>query len=155
MNIADFKRLFRYEAWATARTFEYVKKMSDPPADVLKLLAHNVAAQELWYNRLTGEGPVPKDYWQEMPLEECRQRQDKMRERWEQYFAKTPEARFGETIHYVRLEKPCTNLVADVLTHMITHSMYHRGQIAWLVRKAGGDPMPTDFVAAGREGSLD
>jgi len=44
--------------------------------------------------------------------------------------------------------------VADVLTHVLLHGSYHRGQIASAVRAAGGIPAYTDFIHASRQGLL-
>ena len=41
--------------------------------------------------------------------------------------------------------------VGDVLPHLFTHSAYHRGQIALLVKQAGGTPALTDFIYLNRE----
>lgn len=38
------------------------------------------------------------------------------------------------------------NTIKDVLFHVINHSTYHRGQIAILFRKAGLEPIPTDYI---------
>jgi uncharacterized damage-inducible protein DinB len=43
-----------------------------------------------------------------------------------------------------------TGLV-DVLQHTYGHSLYHRGQIATLVRAAGGQPAQTDLIFSARE----
>jgi uncharacterized damage-inducible protein DinB len=43
------------------------------------------------------------------------------------------------------------SVVADVLTPLYGHSLYHRGQIASLVRAAGGQPAATDFIFWSRE----
>ncbi len=37
--------------------------------------------------------------------------------------------------------------VADVLTHLVLHSHYHRGQVAAALRALGTDPPWTDFIA--------
>ncbi|MEQ9104145.1 MAG: DinB family protein [Rhodothermales bacterium] len=37
--------------------------------------------------------------------------------------------------------------VADVLLHVFMHGMYHRGRINLLIRQAGGDPAPADYIA--------
>jgi len=34
-----------------------------------------------------------------------------------------------------------------ILSHVIIHGGYHRGQIAILLRQAGSDPAVTDFIA--------
>ncbi len=41
--------------------------------------------------------------------------------------------------------------VDDVLLHVITHSAYHRGQIASDMRAAGLTPTYTDFIHAIRQ----
>jgi uncharacterized damage-inducible protein DinB len=37
-------------------------------------------------------------------------------------------------------------LLADILAQLFGHSWYHRGQIAMLVRAAGGEPAVTDRI---------
>ena len=41
--------------------------------------------------------------------------------------------------------------IVDVLTHVIMHSAYHRGQIASDIRADGGEPAYTDFIHAVRQ----
>ena len=36
--------------------------------------------------------------------------------------------------------------IRDVLTHLLMHSTYHRGQVAAAVREAGGKPAATDYA---------
>lgn len=36
--------------------------------------------------------------------------------------------------------------IREVLTHLLMHSAYHRGQVAAAVREAGGKPAATDYV---------
>jgi uncharacterized damage-inducible protein DinB len=43
-------------------------------------------------------------------------------------------------------------LVEDILAQLFGHSSYHRGQIAMLVRAAGGEPAVTDLIYWCREG---
>jgi uncharacterized damage-inducible protein DinB len=45
--------------------------------------------------------------------------------------------------------------VGDILTHVVAHSAYHRGQIAAAVRAAGGAPAYTDFIHAARRGLVE
>jgi len=45
--------------------------------------------------------------------------------------------------------------VADVLTHVVLHSAYHRGQIASLIRSGGDAPAYTDFIHAARQGLIE
>jgi uncharacterized damage-inducible protein DinB len=47
-----------------------------------------------------------------------------------------------------------TSSVGDILTHVLLHAHYHRGQIAASQREAGGEPAYTDFIHAARSGFL-
>jgi uncharacterized damage-inducible protein DinB len=38
------------------------------------------------------------------------------------------------------------NSVRDIVIHVTMHGSYHRGQIARLVRAAGGEPPYTDYI---------
>lgn len=42
--------------------------------------------------------------------------------------------------------------MADILTHVLMHSAYHRGQIASHMRANGKTPAYTDFIHAVRQG---
>jgi len=46
------------------------------------------------------------------------------------------------------------NSAANIATHVLFHSHYHRGQIAALVRAAGYEPAYTDFIHAIRTNAL-
>ena len=46
------------------------------------------------------------------------------------------------------------NRVEDVLTHVLLHAAYHRGQVAADLRAAGAEPALTDFIHATRTGQI-
>ena len=39
------------------------------------------------------------------------------------------------------------NAIEDILVHVAMHGTYHRGQVTLLVRDAGAEPQPTDYIA--------
>ena len=45
--------------------------------------------------------------------------------------------------------------MADILSHVVLHASYHRGQIASAMREAGGTPAYTDFIHAVRSGLIE
>ncbi|HEY7544618.1 MAG TPA: DinB family protein [Blastocatellia bacterium] len=47
------------------------------------------------------------------------------------------------------------NSVEDILTQLFGHSLYHRGQIALLLRSIEAEPAATDFVYWSREAIQD
>lgn len=46
--------------------------------------------------------------------------------------------------------KTYQNSLEDILLHVVNHGTYHRGQIASALRKAGIDPLPSDYILFGR-----
>jgi uncharacterized damage-inducible protein DinB len=55
-------------------------------------------------------------------------------------------------INYVNSKgESWSSQVDDILLHVITHSAYHRGQIASNMRAAGLTPAYTDFIHAVRQ----
>lgn len=48
-----------------------------------------------------------------------------------------------------------TSTVEDILTHVVIHSAYHRGQIASDLRTAGQKPAYTDYIHAVRQGLIE
>ena len=71
---------------------------------------------------------------------------------WTEYLARCDDAELSREIEYQSLDSGrFRNRVEDVLTQLFGHSWYHRGQIAMLVRAAGGEPAVTDFIFWCRE----
>jgi len=48
-----------------------------------------------------------------------------------------------------------SNTIEDILTHVVLHGTYHRGQIATIVRQSGETPAYTDYIHAVRQGLVD
>jgi len=51
--------------------------------------------------------------------------------------------------------EPWSSRVEDILTHVLLHSAYHRGQIALQMRASGMEPAYTDFIHAVRQGLVE
>jgi uncharacterized damage-inducible protein DinB len=45
-----------------------------------------------------------------------------------------------------------TNIIRDILFHIVNHSTYHRGQIAAEFRQQGIEPLITDYIFYKRQG---
>ena len=59
----------------------------------------------------------------------------------------------GDVVSYVNSKgEAWRSTVGDILTHVVLHSSYHRGQIASHVRATGAEPAYTDFIHATRTG---
>jgi uncharacterized damage-inducible protein DinB len=151
MDLATLHHLFAYDAWANHETLASLRAVPETATQPRKLFAHILAAEELWLSRLrrSGERVV---VWPESTLPECEARMRELPGAWKRYLdALSPEA-LGERTDYVNSRgEPWQSRVGDILTHVV-HSVYHRGQVAAEVRRAGAEPASTDYIHAVRRG---
>ncbi len=71
---------------------------------------------------------------------------------WSDYLQRLDEGELSRVFEYRSIDGGWyRNTVIDILTQLHGHSIYHRGQIASLIRAAGGEPVETDFVFWSRE----
>ncbi len=65
----------------------------------------------------------------------------------EEYLRRLDEALLPEPIVYRnQTGKEFSTARGDVLTHLLMHGGYHRGQIARALRQAGHEPVNTDYI---------
>jgi uncharacterized damage-inducible protein DinB len=149
-----FLRMYAYDAWANAACLIAMRKAASA-TETIGRMAHILSAQKLWLERMRGEKqslPV----WPTITILECAALADKMRAQWQKYLQDLPADGFGKVIEYHNSKgEPWSSRVEDILTHVLMHSAYHRGQIALEMRAAGKDPAYTDFIHAVRQGFLE
>ena len=150
--IAHFTRLFAYDGWANQEAVAALRTISPPPPRALKLMAHIVASQRLWMERLQHK-PQTLPVWPEFTTEQCEQQASELTALWKQYLAASSEAQLAEAVSYKNSQgESWSSRKDDILMHLITHSAYHRGQVAMVVRDAGFTPAYTDFIHSIRQG---
>ena len=72
---------------------------------------------------------------------------------WAAFVESAEPGHLGDVVSYVNSKgEAWRSTVGDILTHVVLHSSYHRGQIAMLVRAAGGEPAITDLIYWCRQG---
>jgi len=86
-------------------------------------------------------------------LDECEADAKRLDGLWTAYLESLSDANLDAEVRYHSTEgKPFASLRRDILTHVYNHSTYHRGQIAILVKLAGGTPPDTtDFIVFSRQ----
>ncbi|MDP1858233.1 MAG: DinB family protein, partial [Gemmatimonadaceae bacterium] len=108
---------------------------------------HILAAEHVWLARIEGRsGSVP--VWPVLALEECEEMAAENAGEFAQMLSRETEASLQREVTYTNsAAQVFTGRVLDVLTHVALHGAYHRGQVALLMRRGGGTPAPTDFIA--------
>jgi uncharacterized damage-inducible protein DinB len=154
-TLAELRRLFRYEGWANAESLASATAMENAPTQVVKWLGHLAGTSAEWRARLTGT-TSRLTVWPPLTLSQCGVEFTRETTEWGGYLAKLDEADLAGTIEYRNSKgEQWRSTVADVLTHVLLHGSYHRGQIASAIRAAGGTPAYTDFIHATRQGFVE
>jgi uncharacterized damage-inducible protein DinB len=157
--VSRFRRWFEYEQDAHAKV---VASLGTVPTDrragpeyrkAVGLLAHVVAARRVWLGRFgvlpSAAGPLFPD---DPDLAAVVAEWDAVRSAWTRYLAGLTDADLARVFEYQSLDAGrFRNRVEDILAQLYGHSWYHRGQIAVLVRAAGGTSAITDLVYWCRE----
>jgi uncharacterized damage-inducible protein DinB len=153
--ILYLQRQSRYDAWANREVLTAIRAGRASAARSLQLLAHIVSAEVLWLERLRQQ-PQSQPVWPEWGLEQCEARSAEVAELWHKYLEGVAPDDLAKTVSYKNSKgEPWTSTVEDVVTHVLFHSAYHRGQIASFMRASGDAPAYTDFIHAVRQGLIE
>lgn len=147
---AMLKRLFAYDAWANREVIQSLRKTPDFPPKALKLLSHILSAEMLWHERIEGQAQGLA-VWPDLSLTECEALAQRLDGIWGSYVEQGGAALAKEISYKNSKGETWSSRVEDILLHVVTHSAYHRGQIASAMRAAGREPAYTDFIHAARK----
>src|SRR5206468_5240219 len=154
-SMADrFRRWFEYEQDAHAKV---LASLDTVPADrrdaaeyhrAVGIFAHVVAARRVWLFRLGATPTPPAALFPDRPDPAAVAAEwEAVRRLWADYLAAATDTDLDRVFEYQSFDSgQFRNRVEDVLAQLFGHSSYHRGQIAMLVRAAGGQPARTDLV---------
>lgn len=150
----SLERLFAYDAWANAESLRAVLD-AGAPAAALRLMAHVAAAERLWKARLHGD-PEPVAVWPESSAGEVAAELDRMARAWPVLVAGLSATDLVRSVSYVNSKgEGWSTAVEDILLHVVLHSSYHRGQVAYVLRACGAAPAYTDYVHCVRNGLIE
>ena len=154
-TLREFQRLFAYDAWANREVLASIRKCAESPPRLLERMAHILSAEQLWLERILGQEQTLA-VWPSSSIEECALEAESMSRRWHEYIAGMSPEQLEQTIKYKNSKGELWHSkVRDILTHVVMHSVYHRGQIASGMRDAGCTPAYTDFIHGVRKGLVE
>jgi uncharacterized damage-inducible protein DinB len=153
-----FRRLHEYEVWANARALASLESVPPDrralPAYVraTQLLPHNTLARKVWIWRVQGTPyDNPRDWFPAWTPEETRAALKEADDLWAAFLASLTDAHLSRDFQYSSSEGVrYASTLHEVLTHVLNHGTYHRGQLARLVHESGGQRAATDFIAFSR-----
>lgn len=140
-------KLVAHLAWADDRVLAALRSATAPDPSCLEVFAHVLAAEHVWLARLKGE--VPRHpVWPTLTLEACAGLVQANQRELTTYVNALRDADRARGVTYTNSAgQQFTSTVEDILLHVSLHGTYHRGQIAWALRRGGSVPMPTDYIA--------
>jgi uncharacterized damage-inducible protein DinB len=147
MSAEYFTKLVDHMEWADKRALASLRSMSDPPPQAVELLGHVLGAERVWLSRIQGESsPVP--VWPKLGLADAERVLAENVAGYRRVLSHLSSGGLQQPITYkTSAGDQFTSTVEDILTQVVTHGSYHRGQIAAQVRASGGTPSPTDYIA--------
>lgn len=156
MELLEYlRRQFAYNVWANAEVLAAIEARMRSSARPVQLMAHILSAEQLWLERMTQKSqslPV----WPDFSLDWCEAQAVELDLLWRSYLEQLSPNILSQTFAYKNSKgEDWTNTVQDILTHVLFHSAYHRGQIASHMRADGDQPAYTDFIHAVRKGSIE
>jgi uncharacterized damage-inducible protein DinB len=156
MELLEYlRRQFTYDQWANRELLAAMKRSTCATERPRQLLAHILSAQRLWFERIRKQAqglPV----WPELSLDDCDAQIRELSVLWSEYLAQLSPAALSETVTYQNSKgEMWSSTVEEILTHVILHSAYHRGQIASQMRASAVEPAYTDFIHAVRQGLIE
>jgi uncharacterized damage-inducible protein DinB len=94
--------------------------------------------------------------WPDFTLQQCENEIEDIFRQYERFLSGKDDDALTEKVTYTNSKgESFTSEVRDILMHVITHSVYHRGQIALDMRAAGFEPAYTDFIHCVRRGLIE
>lgn len=148
MTSEYFAELYEYDSYVNGQVLELLRSIPEATERMRAIMAHMLQAQKLWMRRLRGEDYQNIVIWPTLSWDECEKLIDESREEWQSFLREiTPEELEGTVTYRNSAGKEFVTPVREIMTHVIVHGGYHRGQLAMAVRDLGGEPINTDYIS--------
>ncbi len=149
----DLELLLEYDRWANREVLAALDAAPQAPPRARAIFAHIVAGPRRFLAR-AGAGPA-LPVWPEPQALDLAAELDRAHDDWRRLVGPGSNRSSDDPVTYVNSRgERWTSRLGDLAAHVVTHSAYHRGQIALLLGGAGFTPPYTDFVHAARSGLL-
>ena len=152
-TIEELRDLLNYNEWANRRAIAALKASADPSAKALRALTHLLVSEKTWLLRFQIEqDSTGFNFWPDASLQQCEALADETARAYQDFVGGLTEEGLDAVATYknskgVEYQTP----YREMLTHVLIHSAYHRGQVAMAVRAEGGEPASTDYITFVRE----
>ncbi len=148
-DLDHYHTFVRYNTWANRRAAAMLAALPETrlPRPLL-LFSHLLRAEKVWLDRIQGSEEAKLELWETDTLEGCRERIESNAAVFEVFLEALGPATLEQPVHYANTKGTLYGTpLSDIFDHIFNHGTHHRGQLALLVRDAGGVPQPLDLIA--------
>ena len=139
--------LREHARWADDRLAAILVREAERTEGAAREFGHLLAAYEIWCARLDGR-PTLVEIWPRLAARDLEEFTDRTHASLHRHTAGLRPDDLARPFSYENSTGTrFTHTLGEVLTHMFLHGQYHRGKVALLVRQAGIDVPPSDFIA--------
>jgi len=139
--------LFEYDIWASRRLLITIKNNDISIERILNIFSHTISAQLIWLNRIEDHPTSPFPLWETYKVPEIENMIEESHARWVRFLTTYKLDTFEEVINYKNTKgETYENRIQQIITHVINHSMHHRGQLALLLRESDIAPPDNDYI---------
>jgi uncharacterized damage-inducible protein DinB len=140
-----FIRLFNYDTHTNLLMTEMIINAGNPEKPV-QLMAHLLAAQQVWLTRCRGES-FTGALWPDWKADTFVKIIEENSKGWLGYLDTLGAADFDKQIQYKNTKAEFfENKLSDVLAHAINHGTHHRAQVGQYLKSGGTDLPFTDYI---------
>jgi len=141
--------LFNYDKYVNELIINAINTAGQPEKPV-QLMAHLLAAQQVWLNRCLGYAPAKVELWPALGTApgDLLSLSNSNHQAWVNFLLDMNEIEFNRMIAYKNMQgESFENRLADIVNHVINHGTHHRAQIGQLLKLAGVENLPvTDYI---------
>jgi uncharacterized damage-inducible protein DinB len=141
------RRLSEHLIWADELMLQALASAPSPSAELLRECGHVLGADEIWLARITSR-PSRVPVWPELTLRELTALAEQVHADYTAYLDALTEADLHRVVLYTNSAGiSFESQLRDILHHVFLHAQYHRGKMNLLLRQAGYQPSPVDFIS--------
>lgn len=146
---ALFTKLYTYQRHYNLKTLELFEAYgSDTPERCLYLFSHMLNAHHIWNTRIL-ELKTEVGVFEVHSLSRMR---ELIEGNHQSSLLIIENKDFSQRFHYRNSNGDAfSNLIEEIMFHVVNHTTYHRGQIMADLRKAGLEPVSTDYSTYTRQ----
>jgi uncharacterized damage-inducible protein DinB len=142
-----FLKLIDYDHHTNQTLVQLIIEAGEPEKAV-KLMAHMLAAQQVWLTRCKYLPPPGSNLWPDWQAGTFEQIINDNHGAWVEYLSGLDHSAFENIVHYKNTRDDIfDNKLEDIMAHLINHGTHHRAQIGQELKLAGVEKLPiTDYI---------